>query len=287
MSQFDLIIRGGTIVDGNGGVPIEGDVAIRDGKILEVGLVSGTSHEEIDARGKLVTPGFVDIHTHYDGQITWSERLSPSSTHGVTTVIMGNCGVGFSPCKPEDRAGLIRLLEGVEDIPEIVMTEGLPWNWESFESYLDAVSARVRDIDVAAMLPHACLRVYVMGERAAAQEEATAEDIAQMRSLAADAVRAGAIGFGTSRTIFHRDRNGFRDSSLQNDVTPVALQFIRKLAGRNLQGVTQQWNQRLAIIQVGRIGHHRLDRCGNAGGVESAEIRLHGRRPRPAGYDRL
>jgi N-acyl-D-amino-acid deacylase len=208
MDDYDLVIRGGAIVDGTGGPEFVGDVGIARGKIAAVGTFPGRGAVEINAQGKIVTPGFIDIHTHYDGQVMWDDRMEPSSAHGVTTAIMGNCGVGFAPCRESDRERLIQLMEGVEDVPEVVMTEGLPWNWESFESYLDAVSARVHDIDVAAMLPHACLRVYVMGERAAAQEAATAEDIAQMRSLAADAVRAGAIGFGTSRTIFHRDRNG-------------------------------------------------------------------------------
>jgi N-acyl-D-aspartate/D-glutamate deacylase len=206
--NFDLVIRGGLVFDGLGGEGVEADVAVSNGKIAQVGKISGSGTEEIDAKGKIVTPGFVDVHTHYDGQVLWEDRTEPSAAHGVTTAVMGNCGVGFAPCRKQDRQRLIHLMEGVEDVPEVVMAEGLPWNWESFEEYLDAVAARRRDIDVAAQLPHSCLRVYVMGERASEGQVATAEDRAEMQRLAASAVRAGAIGFGTSRSIFHRDRNG-------------------------------------------------------------------------------
>ncbi len=208
MAAHDLVIRGGTIVDGSGGTPYAGDVAVRDGLIVAVGQVEGQGAREVDAAGLLVTPGFVDIHTHYDGQVTWENRMMPSSAHGVTTVVMGNCGVGFAPCRAEDRPALIGLMEGVEDIPEVVMTTGLPWNWETFPEYLDAVAARRFDIDVAAYLPHSCLRVYVMGERGARREAATAEDLAEMCRIAAEAMRAGAMGFATSRSIFHRDKSG-------------------------------------------------------------------------------
>src|SRR5512140_3802728 len=163
MADYDLIIRGGTVADGTGTGTREADVAVKDGKIAAVGVVPGKGKEEIEAKGLLVTPGFVDIHTHYDGQATWDSRLQPSSWHGVTTAVMGNCGVGFAPCKGEDHDRLIRLMEGVEDIPFPVLTEGLPWNWESFPEYLDSLSGRSFDIDIAAQLPHAALRVYVMG----------------------------------------------------------------------------------------------------------------------------
>ena len=205
---YDLLIRGGLVVDGTGAEPFEADVAIDGKRIVAIGQLTGSAREAIDARGKLVTPGFVDVHTHYDGQVTWEQRLAPSSNHGVTTVVMGNCGVGFAPCRSKHRELMVRLMEGVEDIPDVVMTEGLPWNWESFPDYLDALSARHADVDFAAQLPHSPLRVYVMGERGAALEPPTAEDLSRMRALTAEAVRAGAIGVSTSRQSAHRFRDG-------------------------------------------------------------------------------
>ena len=181
--RHTLVIRGGTLADGSGGPLREADVAIDGGRITAVGRVSGTGDEEIDARGKLVTPGFVDIHTHYDGQATWDETFSPSIHHGVTTVVMGNCGVGFAPVRPDRRDWLIGLMEGVEDIPGVVMVDGLPWHWESFPEFLDALDSRRRDIDVAAFLPHSPLRVYVMGQRGVDREVATPEDLAMMRGI--------------------------------------------------------------------------------------------------------
>ena len=182
---WDLVIRGGIVVDGTGAAPFEADVALKDGAIAVVGRVSGSGVEEIDARGQVVTPGFVDIHTHYDGQATWDERMQPSSWHGVTTVVMGNCGVGFAPCKPQDHDRLIRLMEGVEDIPFPVLTEGLPWNWESYPDYLDALQDRAFDVDIGSQLPHAALRVFVMGERGVNREPATPVDIAAMAAMSA------------------------------------------------------------------------------------------------------
>src|SRR3954451_19845792 len=192
-SSPDLVIRAGKIADGLGGELFEADVAIKDGRIVEVGRVSGKGNEEIDARGKLVTPGFVDVHTHYDGQVTWSHDLTPSSQNGVTTAIMGNCVVGFAPCKPVDPPRLIQLREAVEAIPEPVLSAGIPWAWESFPDYMDWLSRRNFDMDIGAQLPHAALRVYVMGERGARRDPSTAEDNKAMAALAADAVRAGAL----------------------------------------------------------------------------------------------
>lgn len=233
--QFDLVLRGGTVVDGTGGTPFVADVGVRNGLIAAVrpGLPAGAT--EIDATGKLVTPGFVDIHTHYDGQATWDNRLNPSSGHGVTTIVMGNCGVGFAPCKPQDHDRLIRLMEGVEDIPFPVLTEGLPWNWESFPDYLDALEQRAFDIDLAAQLPHAALRVYVMGERGANREPATPEDIAQMAEIARKAMEAGAIGFSTSRTLNHRTSDGQPTPTLnagEDELTGIALGM--KAAGKGV-----------------------------------------------------
>ncbi|HEX5262544.1 MAG TPA: amidohydrolase family protein [Phenylobacterium sp.] len=204
----DLVIRGGTLFDGAGGEPFEAEVAVTDGKITAVGVVAGSGREEIDARGRMVTPGFVDVHTHYDGQLIWSEQLSPSSSHGVTTVATGNCGVGFAPCRPEDHARLIKLLEGVEDMPEIVLADGLTWDWESFPEFVQAVKRRRHDLDFVLQLPHAALRMYVMGERAVDRAEATPDEIARMKALAREAVQAGAFGFGTSRSIFHTTLDG-------------------------------------------------------------------------------
>ncbi|MBV9660462.1 MAG: amidohydrolase family protein [Acidimicrobiales bacterium] len=204
----DLVIRGGTVADGTGDPLFEADVAVTDGRIVEIGPKLGPGAEEVDARGLLVTPGFVDIHTHYDGQVTWESRMAPSSAHGVTTIVTGNCGVGFAPCRPEDRDSLIQLMAGVEDIPQVVMSEGLPWDWESFPEYLDSVAQRPHDIDVAAMLPHSALRVYVMGQRAVEREDATQEDISRMARLTNEALAAGAIGFGTSRALQQRSASG-------------------------------------------------------------------------------
>src|ERR1700739_475749 len=180
----DLVIRGGTIADGRGGSLFEADIAVQDARISEVGKIAGKGREEINARGKLLTPGFVDVHTHYDGQVTWSQDISPSSQNGVTTAIMGNCGVGFAPCKPADHQRLIQLMEGVEDIPEPVLSAGLPWAWESFPDYMDWLSKRDFDIDIGAQLPHAALRVYVMGDRGAGRDASTPGDNKVMCALA-------------------------------------------------------------------------------------------------------
>jgi N-acyl-D-aspartate/D-glutamate deacylase len=204
----DLVIRNGTIIDGSGGDPREADLAIDGGRIAEIGRNLAKGGEEIDARGKLVTPGFVDVHTHYDAQVTWGDRLSPSTWNGVTTVLLGNCGVGFAPCHADQHDLLINLMEGVEDIPEVVLSEGLPWNWHSFPDYLDALAARAYDADVGAQVPHAALRVYVMGERGANREPATGQDRRRMAELTAAGLKAGAFGFSTSRTLNHRAADG-------------------------------------------------------------------------------
>ena len=208
LMAYDLIIRNGKIVDGLGGEPYVGDVAIADGVIAAVGTVSGEAEREIDATGLLVTPGFVDLHTHYDGQAIWSDRMTPSSAHGVTTAVMGNCGDGFAPCRVDDHETLVDVMAGVEDIPSVVMVDGLPWTWETFPEFLDALDARRRDIDVAAFLPHSPLRVYVMGQRGVDREPATAEDLSQMRKLASEAVQVGALGFASSRLTFHKSESG-------------------------------------------------------------------------------
>jgi N-acyl-D-amino-acid deacylase len=221
MSDYDTVIRGGTLADGAGGALQEADVAISGGRIAAIGKGLGRGAEEIDAKGLLVTPGFVDVHTHYDGQAIWSEELAPSSAHGVTTAVMGNCGVGFAPCRREDHDMLIKVMEGVEDIPDVVMADGLPWDWETFPEYLDKVAAGKRDIDVAAYLPHSPLRVYAMGERGAAREKATDEDLATMRRLCREAVEAGAIGFATSRLSIHKTSEGGAIPTFEADVAEL------------------------------------------------------------------
>lgn len=217
MPAYDLVIRNGEIHDGSGREGAIGDLAILEGRIAAIGVVEGSGREEIDARGMIVTPGFVDVHTHYDGQATWEHRMIPSSNHGVTSVVMGNCGVGFAPCRPHQHDLLIELMEGVEDIPEVVMAKGLPWNWETFPEYLDVLSQRRLDVDVAAQVPHSALRVYVMGERGARREAPSSADLARMRDLTAEAVRAGALGVTTSRNILHRTRAGALAPSLHSD----------------------------------------------------------------------
>ncbi len=203
-----LVIRNGTVVDGAGGDLFEADVAVAGGRISAIGPSLPRGAQEIDARGRLVTPGFVDVHTHYDAQVTWGSQLSPSSWNGVTTVLMGNCGVGFAPCHPEQRDMLVKLMEGVEDIPEVVLTEGLPWTWRTFPEFLDVLAERVYDVDIATQVPHAALRVYVMGQRGADREPATDIDRQRMAELAEEGIRAGALGFSTSRTLNHRTLDG-------------------------------------------------------------------------------
>ena len=206
--KYDLVIRNGIIMDGTGELGFVADLAINDGKISAIGNNISLGTEEIDASDRLVTPGFIDVHTHYDAQVMWTNRITPSSWNGVTTVMIGNCGVGFAPCKPHQRDKLVELMEGVEDIPEPVLTEGLPWNWESFDEYLDVLDTKSFDLDVVTQVPHAAIRVYVMGDRGVAREDATPKDRKEMAKLAADGIRAGALGFSTSRTINHRTVGG-------------------------------------------------------------------------------
>ena len=233
MSEHDVVIRGGLVVDGTGAPAREADVALRGDVVSEVGRVAGKGAREIDARGLLVTPGFVDMHTHYDGQATWDPHFSPSHGHGVTTVVMGNCGVGFAPCRPEHRDWLINVMEGVEDIPGSALHEGIQWDWESFPEYLDALERRPHALDYAAQVPHSAIRGYVMGPGRAEQEDATPEEIATMASLVAEAVDAGALGFSTSRTPLHKTAEGVlvagTDASM-DELTAIARVLADKRA---------------------------------------------------------
>jgi len=235
--MLDLVVRGGTIVDGTGAAPFSGDVGVRDGRIAAVGRVDEPGRRTLDASGLLVTPGFVDVHTHYDGQVTWDAQLSPSCWHGVTTVVMGNCGVGFAPVRPGTHEYLIKLMEGVEDIPGTALAEGIAWGeWESFPEYLDAIARRSYAVDVGAQVPHAPLRFYVMGERGADHEQApSAGEIEQMGRLVRDAVRAGALGFTTSRTKNHRASDGRFTPSLT--AGSEELLGISRIFGEAGQGV--------------------------------------------------
>jgi len=202
--MFDTVIRGGTVVDGSGHAPFTGDVGIKDGRIAEVGGKLGAAKRDVQAAGAIVTPGWVDVHTHYDGQVTWDPYLSPSTHHGVTTAVMGNCGVGFAPVKPDRREWLISVMEGVEDIPGTVLSDGIQWEWETFPQYLDALAAKPRALDVGAQVPHSAVRTYVMGERGVTHDEATADDIRAMCAIVGEGLKAGALGFSTSRTLIHK-----------------------------------------------------------------------------------
>lgn len=228
--MFDIVIRGGTIVDGTGAPRYVADVAITDGTIAQIAEhIEESGHEEIDATGKLVTPGFIDIHTHYDGQVSWDTLLEPSSGHGVTTVVVGNCGVGFAPVRKGREEWLVQLMEGVEDIPGTALHEGINWEWETFPEYLDAIDARRYAVDIAAYVPHGAVRGYVMGDRGARNEQATDADIAEMARIVAEARRAGAVGFSTSRTMGHKARDGepvpgtFADES---ELTAIAKALV-------------------------------------------------------------
>jgi N-acyl-D-aspartate/D-glutamate deacylase len=237
MNMHDLVIRKGKVIDGSGSPAREADVAVDGEMIVAVGEVSSPGRVEIDADGDLVTPGFVDVHTHYDGQVTWDPELRPSSFHGVTTVVMGNCGVGFAPCAPDRRDWLIGLMEGVEDIPGTALAEGIRWNWETFPEFMDAVEDCPLAMDVGVQVPHGALRAYVMGDRGAALEKASPAEIEQMSSLVCEAVEAGALGFTTSRTEKHRDKSGNPTPSF--GVSGDELQGIARAMGTTGKGVLQ------------------------------------------------
>ena len=303
---YDLVIRNGTIVDGLGGEPFVGDVAVRAGVVAAVGRVTAAGAREIDATGLLVTPGFVDLHTHYDGQAIWSERLTPSSAHGVTTAVMGNCGVGFAPCRAEDHDTLVDVMAGVEDIPGVVMVDGLPWTWETFPEFLDALESRHRDIDVAAFLPHSPLRVYVMGRRGVDREPATTEDLAMMRKLAAEAVQAGALGFASSRFTLHKTFSGAPIPSYDADRAEIEaiargvddaggglIQFVPDLVAGDYEPVLQTVSDVAAdvglpvtfTLAIGNAGDPffldaltMVEKANSAGGQITAQIF-----PRPIG----
>ncbi len=221
--SHDLKITNGLVYDGDGGPPRRVEIGVRDGRIAEIAPKVGAADRTLDAQGGVVAPGFVDPHTHYDGQASWDDALQPSVNHGVTTAVMGNCGVGFAPCRPADRERLIRLMEGVEDIPGSALAEGLTWEWETFPEYLDALDAKPRAIDIAAQVPHDPIRVYVMGERALAEEAATPDDIAAMRALTRQALDAGAVGFSTGRSDVHKTADG--------DWTPASEASRAELTG--------------------------------------------------------
>ncbi len=249
----DVVVRAGTVIDGTGAESRVADIAIADGRITEVGRVEANGRREIDADGALVMPGWVDVHTHYDGQATWDPSLAPSSWQGVTTVVMGNCGVGFAPVRDDDHDRLIELMEGVEDIPGAALHEGLPWGWNDFEEYLDAVERVAHDIDLGAQVPHGAVRLFVMGERGAKGEPATDDDIARMADIAERGIRAGALGFTTSRTLNHRSSTGEPTPSLT--ATRDELVGIARGVGRTGTGVLQVVSD---LIDVGEeFGHLR------------------------------
>ena len=230
--MHDLIITNGTVVDGTGAKPRTADIAVIDGVITEVGTIDGPARRRVDADGLVVAPGWVDIHTHYDGQVTWDPEVSPSSWHGATTIVMGNCGVGFAPRRPGGEQFLIELMEGVEDIPGSALVEGIDWQWESFPEYLDAVDSMPRVLDVAAQVPHCALRAYVMGDRA--HDEPSADEIGQMARLTEEALRAGAVGFSTSRTILHRSKHGLIPGTAAMPDELIAIGEVIARVGRRV-----------------------------------------------------
>lgn len=256
-NAFDYVIRRGTVADGSGGALYEADIGIIGSRIAAVAKSLQRGAHEIDARGLLVTPGFVDIHTHYDGQVTWEDTLVPSSDHGVTTVVMGNCGVGFAPCRPQDREDLVMLMEGVEDLPEVVLAAGLPWSWEGFGSYLDFLSSRTYNIDIAAQVAHAPVRVAVMGERAFECAPASDADNAAMARIVGDAIRAGALGFSTSRSLNHKGSDGRVTPSLcaaEAELTAIA-RAVGNCGTGVLQAISDFDDPEGEMAMLGRVCH--------------------------------
>jgi N-acyl-D-amino-acid deacylase len=246
--MFDLVIRGGTVVDGTGGAPFVADVAVDGDRIVAVGENLAAGRDEIDATGKIITPGFVDVHTHYDGQATWDQEMAPSSWHGVTTVVMGNCGVGFAPAKPDRHEWLISLMEGVEDIPGTALAEGMSWDWETFPEYMDALEKLPRTVDVACHVPHGAVRAYVLGDREKPGAIPTEADIAEMSRIVEEGIRAGALGFSTSRTVLHKSIDG--ELVPGTTATPEELIAIGRAMGRVGYGVFEmasdlkrEWNE--------------------------------------------
>jgi N-acyl-D-aspartate/D-glutamate deacylase len=251
--MHDLVIRGGRVVDGLGSEPRVADVAIDGERIVHVGPDAGPGAEEIDATGLLVTPGFVDLHTHFDAQATWDSILAPSSTHGVTSVVIGNCGVGFAPARPEARSWLIEIMENVEEIPCEVLQAGLPWTWETFPQYLDALDARPHAIDIGAQVPHIAVRAYVMGERAARDEPATPDDIAEMRRIVEEGLRAGAVGFACSRTDVHRLGDGRRvpGSFADREELLALAECVKRVGAGEVQflGDVPDWDENMPFMR--------------------------------------
>lgn len=237
--MHDLAIRGGTIVDGSGNAAYVGDIAIKDGRIVQAGGKVDAARRDIDATGCLVTPGWIDIHTHYDGQATWDPYLSPSTWHGVTTAIMGNCGVGFAPVKEERREWLIKVMEGVEDIPGSVLSEGIQWDWETFPEYLDALDRHPKALDIGAQVPHSAVRAYVMGDRAIHHDEASPTDLLAMREVVREALEAGAVGFSTARTFLHKyDQRKYPPGTFATEEELMALGSVMGEVGHGVFQMT-------------------------------------------------
>ncbi|RYY33384.1 MAG: D-aminoacylase, partial [Sphingomonadales bacterium] len=270
--MFDTLIRGGSVIDGTGAAPRRADIAIRDGRIVAVGEVEGPAREVIDAAGAIVTPGFIDVHTHYDGQFMWDDRLDPSFSHGVTTAIGGNCGIGFAPAAPEHRRELIELMEGVEDIPGAVLHEGLDWNWSSFGDYLDRLGERRFAMDVGLQLTHSPLRVFVMGERALNHEGATADDVAEMTGLLRAAMAAGALGFSSARLVEHLSSRGAHvPGTFADDEEVLALARAMGESGRGVFQIIPKGTvgnaKKMAISREARCAEHdRLEAIAAASG---------------------